>query len=75
MNRVAGKVAIVTGGASRLGAADARLLAAEGAKVVITDVQRELAEAVAASIPGALFLPHDVRDGTHIVIDNGETAR
>lgn len=62
MNRVAGKVALVTGGASGLGAADARMLATEGAKVVITDVQEELGREVAASIPGALFLVHDVRD-------------
>jgi 3(or 17)beta-hydroxysteroid dehydrogenase len=62
MNRVAGKVALITGGASGLGAADARLLAAEGAQVVITDLQADLGRAVAASIPGALFLEHDVRD-------------
>lgn len=62
MNRVKGKVALVTGGASGLGAADARLLADEGAQVVITDVQAELGREVAASIPGALFLEHDVRD-------------
>lgn len=62
MGRVAGKVALVTGGASGLGAADARRLAEEGAQVVITDMQAELGQEVAASIPGALFLPHDVRD-------------
>jgi 3(or 17)beta-hydroxysteroid dehydrogenase len=62
MNRVAGKVALITGGASGLGAADARLLAAEGAQVVITDLQADLGREVAASIPGALFLEHDVRD-------------
>lgn len=62
MNRVAGKVALITGGASGLGAADARALAAEGAKVVITDLQTDLGRQVAASIPDALFLEHDVRD-------------
>ena len=38
MDRVKDKVAIVTGGAGDLGAATATLLAKEGAKVVITDV-------------------------------------
>mgnify|MGYP001321360550 FL=1 len=38
MNRLKGKVAIVTGAASGLGAADARLMAAEGARVVLTDI-------------------------------------
>lgn len=61
MGRVEGKVAIITGGASGLGAEDARVLAREGAKVVITDVQDELGAKVAAEIPGAIYLNHDVR--------------
>jgi 3(or 17)beta-hydroxysteroid dehydrogenase len=62
MGRVEGKVAIITGGASGLGAEDARFLAREGARVVITDVQDELGRQVASEIPGALYLNHDVRD-------------
>lgn len=57
-----GRVALITGGASGLGAADARTLAREGAKIVITDVQDELGTEVAASIPDCIYLHHDVRD-------------
>lgn len=62
MGKMDGKVALVTGGASGLGAEDARVLAREGAKVVITDVQDELGAHVAAEIPGCIYMPHDVRD-------------
>jgi NAD(P)-dependent dehydrogenase (short-subunit alcohol dehydrogenase family) len=55
--RLAGKVALVTGGASGIGASTARLFAAEGAKVVVTDVQD--GRAVAAETDG-IFLQHDV---------------
>ncbi|MCA9504926.1 MAG: SDR family oxidoreductase [Myxococcales bacterium] len=48
--RVEGKVAIVTGAASGIGQATARLLAAEGARVVVADLDADGAERVAASI-------------------------
>ncbi|KAJ0976444.1 hypothetical protein J5N97_018409 [Dioscorea zingiberensis] len=48
--RLEGKVAIITGAASGIGEATARLFAAHGARVVIADVQDELGQAVAASI-------------------------
>ncbi|MXX28268.1 MAG: SDR family oxidoreductase [Gammaproteobacteria bacterium] len=59
--RVAGKVALVTGGAKGLGEADARALAAEGARVVLTDVDEAVGQAVADDI-GAVFKPQDVTD-------------
>ena len=48
--RVAGQVAIITGGASGIGRATALLFGREGASVVIADVQDALGEAVAAQI-------------------------
>ena len=59
--RVAGKVALVTGGAKGLGEADARALAAEGATVVLTDVDDNAGQAVAEDI-GGLFKRQDVTD-------------
>ncbi|MCI1191053.1 3-hydroxyacyl-CoA dehydrogenase [Calidifontimicrobium sp. SYSU G02091] len=50
---IAGKVFIVTGGASGLGEGTARMLAREGGKVVIADLQDDKGRAVAAEIGGA----------------------
>lgn len=63
MARLAGKVAIISGAAQGMGAATARLFAAEGAKVVIGDVLVEKGEAVAREIgENAVFVKLDVRD-------------
>ena len=50
MGRLQGKVAIITGAAKGLGEADARMFVREGARVVMTDVDRENGERVAAEI-------------------------
>ena len=61
MNRVEGKVCIVTGAASGVGREDALLLAREGAKVVLTDLNDEAGRQVAAEIGvNALFIRHDI---------------
>ena len=60
MGRLDGKVAIVTGAAKGLGEADARLFAAEGARIVMTDVDAENGSRIANEI-GARFCEHDVR--------------
>ncbi|MDA5192531.1 glucose 1-dehydrogenase [Govanella unica] len=83
--RVSGKVAIVTGGASGLGAAIATMLVREGAEVVITDIQDDAGKALAEKL-GCTFLHQDVAEearwpeviaavktqfgGLHILINN-----
>ena len=63
-DRVAGKIALVTGGASGIGCASAKRLAAEGAFVLVTDVDDALGEATVAAIRdaggSADYLHHDV---------------
>ncbi len=51
--RLEGKVALITGGASGMGKVASSMFAAEGARVVLTDVSDEAGEAVASSIQGA----------------------
>ena len=63
MGKLDGKVAIVTGAAQGMGAAHARVLAAEGAKVVLTDLQEAEGKELAKSIgDAAIFLKQDVTD-------------
>lgn len=64
--RLDGKVAIVTGGASGIGAATCRTLAHAGAQVLIADVNHEAAATLAASIPSAKPVRMDVTDPASI---------
>ncbi len=63
MARVAGKTAVITGGASGIGYSIAGLLAGEGALVVITDINIDEGEKAAKTIgERAVFMAHDVAD-------------
>ena len=61
MGKLAGRVALITGGARGQGEAEARLFAAEGARVVIADVRDTAGEALARALgPAARFVRLDV---------------
>jgi NAD(P)-dependent dehydrogenase (short-subunit alcohol dehydrogenase family) len=56
------KIAIVTGSGTGLGAAIACAFAAEGARVVISDIRPDAAKKTAAAVDGAIAIPADVTD-------------
>jgi NAD(P)-dependent dehydrogenase (short-subunit alcohol dehydrogenase family) len=67
MPRLEGKVAIITGAARGIGAAAARLFAAEGARVMLADVLKEPLQALAAEIgPAAAARVTDVTDEAEV---------
>lgn len=63
---LAGKLAVVTGAASGIGAAIAEAFAAKGARVALLDMNREAAAFRAASLPGAAAFACNVTDATSV---------
>ncbi|WP_347310858.1 SDR family oxidoreductase [Defluviimonas sp. SAOS-178_SWC] len=63
--RLEGKTAIVTGAGSGFGAGIARKFAAEGARVIVADLNADAAGAVAREVGGTAF-PCDVADGESV---------
>lgn len=64
MERLAGKVAVVTGGGSGIGAAVTRRFAAEGARLVVTGRRRDVLEEIADEV-GGIAVPGDAADPAH----------
>ncbi|MED6132591.1 hypothetical protein PIB30_020418 [Stylosanthes scabra] len=67
MRRLEGKVALITGGASGIGEATARLFSKNGAKVVIADIQDDLGHSVCKELDTASSYVHcDVTNEQHV---------
>src|SRR5262249_62098020 len=67
MRRLDGKVAIVTGAGGGIGEATARLMAREGASVVVADIDRAEAERVAGELDRAVAVEVDASEEASVV--------
>ncbi|NYF80741.1 SDR family NAD(P)-dependent oxidoreductase [Granulicella arctica] len=73
--RLDGQVALVTGGASGIGAATCRELARAGAQVLIADLNLTAATSLAEQLPGAKALSMDVTDAASITTALGQVSK
>ena len=62
MERLKGKIALVTGAGRGIGAATAKKLTESGAKVLVNDLDEEVAQSVASALPGAVAHQGDLTD-------------
>src|SRR2546428_2448246 len=75
MNRLDGKVAVITGAAGGIGREAALLFSSEGARVCVADVGREAGEKTASECRDAFFFAADVSDPKSVESMYAETAR
>ena len=77
MNRLQGKIAIITGASQGMGSAHAKAFIDEGARVILTDINAADGDSLAKSLGhAAMFVEHDVSSaaGWHRVVEAGERA-
>jgi len=75
MGRLNGKIAIVTGAGQGIGRAIAVKFAAEGATVVVTDLDEAAASETADGLPGAVAIPADVTDRAVVAAMTGQVVQ
>jgi meso-butanediol dehydrogenase/(S,S)-butanediol dehydrogenase/diacetyl reductase len=72
---LAGKAALVTGGATGIGLAIAEALAAHGVRLAIADIDRAAAHRAAEQLGGAIAIPMDVRERVSVEAGFAEAVR
>ena len=69
--KLQGKIAVITGGAAGIGEAGTRRFAAEGAKVIILDVNESAGNALERELSDVLFIKTDISDDAATVALSG----